>query len=194
MDLALHNLYSIARIVVAAAFFASCLVALTYWAVRKSKLNAWSPPARLVRSVAEPVIKPLERRVIRLGGNPIDAPVWLVGIVVVTGLVVLGLLGWAVGMIGYVRAMSHGGSRAWLTLLLDALYFLLITGLIIRVIGSWFGMGRYHRWVRYSYNLTDWLVEPIRRLLPPFGMFDVSPIVAYFILWVARTLLGRLVG
>jgi YggT family protein len=39
--------------------------------------------------------------------------------------------------------------------------------------------------------LTNWLIEPIRRLLPPFGMFDLSPLVAYLVLLVAR---GMLLG
>jgi uncharacterized protein YggT (Ycf19 family) len=37
--------------------------------------------------------------------------------------------------------------------------------------------------------LTNWLVEPIRRMLPPFGMLDFSPLVALLVLWLARTLL-----
>jgi uncharacterized protein YggT (Ycf19 family) len=35
--------------------------------------------------------------------------------------------------------------------------------------------------------LTSWIVEPIRRVLPPFGPLDFSPMVAYLLLWLART-------
>jgi len=59
----------------------------------------------------------------------------------------------------------------------------------VRVIGSWFGAFRYSRWMRPAYALTDWLVEPLRRILPPFGMMDVSPLAAWFVLWVLRQLL-----
>ena len=34
--------------------------------------------------------------------------------------------------------------------------------------------------------LTDWIIEPVRRLLPPMGMIDFSPMVAWLILWVLR--------
>ena len=57
------------------------------------------------------------------------------------------------------------------------------------VFSSWFGAGRYNKWIRWSYQLTDWLVEPLRRALPPFGMFDLSPLAAYFVLWMLRRLL-----
>jgi YggT family protein len=37
--------------------------------------------------------------------------------------------------------------------------------------------------------LTEWLVGPIRRVLPPTGMIDFSPLVAWLVLLLARALL-----
>jgi uncharacterized protein YggT (Ycf19 family) len=34
--------------------------------------------------------------------------------------------------------------------------------------------------------LTSWLIDPIRRILPPFGPFDLSPMVAWLVLYVVR--------
>ena len=34
--------------------------------------------------------------------------------------------------------------------------------------------------------LTDWLIEPIRRILPPLGMLDFSPLVAWLLLSLLR--------
>jgi uncharacterized protein YggT (Ycf19 family) len=34
--------------------------------------------------------------------------------------------------------------------------------------------------------LTEWILEPLRRVLPPFGPLDLSPLVAYLLLWVAQ--------
>jgi len=39
------------------------------------------------------------------------------------------------------------------------------------------------------YALTDWLVEPIRRLLPPMGALDWSPLLAWLALWVLQRML-----
>jgi len=57
------------------------------------------------------------------------------------------------------------------------------------VFSSWFGLTRYTRGISLTYRLTDWLVEPIRRMMPPMGMFDFSPLVAYLVLIVLRSLL-----
>ncbi|KPK09185.1 MAG: hypothetical protein AMS20_00910 [Gemmatimonas sp. SG8_28] len=68
---------------------------------------------------------------------------------------------------------------------------LLLLALILRVIGSWFGIGRFNRWMRPAYVLTDWIVEPLRRVVPPIGMFDLTPLVAWFLILLLR---GFLLG
>jgi YggT family protein len=62
-----------------------------------------------------------------------------------------------------------------------ALYFLLI---IIRIVFSW-GMVSYsNRIMRLLVNATEPLLGPLRRIVPPVGMFDISPIVAFIIVWI----------
>jgi len=62
------------------------------------------------------------------------------------------------------------------------------------VIAAWFGMFRYSRWMRPAYILTDWIVGPIRRVVPPIGSFDLSPVVAMFALSLLRQILLSIVG
>jgi uncharacterized protein YggT (Ycf19 family) len=40
--------------------------------------------------------------------------------------------------------------------------------------------------VRWAYASTEWLLRPLRQIVPTWGMFDFTPIVAYFILWLAE--------
>jgi YggT family protein len=54
------------------------------------------------------------------------------------------------------------------------------------VIGSWLGIGPYRKWMRPFYALTNWLIDPIRRILPPLGVIDFSPMVAWLVLYVVR--------
>jgi uncharacterized protein YggT (Ycf19 family) len=35
--------------------------------------------------------------------------------------------------------------------------------------------------------LTEWFLAPLRRVLPTFGPFDISPFVAYFLLYIVRS-------
>jgi YggT family protein len=59
----------------------------------------------------------------------------------------------------------------------------------VRVISSWFRISPWSRWIRWSYVLTEWLLAPLRRVIPPFGMIDITPIVAYILLRVVQSFL-----
>ncbi|MGH7581515.1 MAG: YggT family protein [Gemmatimonadales bacterium] len=174
-------------IVVVALVYAS-IVALTHWAVRRRKIGPFGVWPRMVRRVSDPVLVPLERRVIRFGGSPQDAPLWLLGIVIVGGLLLVSLANWLLGMAGSFTAMTSAGPREWLRFVVSWAFTLVMASIFIRVIASWFGIGPYRRWMRPFVLLTDWIVEPIRRVLPPMGMIDFSPMVAWLVLWVARGL------
>ena len=182
----LPTLDLIARAIVVTALVYASIVALTHWAVRQRKIGPFGVWPRLVRRASDPILLPLERRVMRAGGSPQDAPLWLLGIVLAGGLVLLSLVSWLIGMSGTLGAMASGGPRAWLHLLLSAAFNLVMVAIFIRVIASWFGVGPYRPWMRPIVLLTDWIIEPVRRILPPMGMVDFSPMVAWLILWVLR--------
>jgi YggT family protein len=174
------------RIVVILALVYALAVALTHWAIRTRRINPFGPCPRFVRRVSDPVLLRLERRIIAAGGSPQDAPLWLVGIVIGGGLVLVSLSGWLIGTASSIVAVAQGGPRAWVRVLVGAIFTLLMTAILIRVIGSWLGIGPYRKWMRPVYLLTNWLIDPIRRVLPPFGIFDFSPMVAWLVLYVVR--------
>ncbi len=64
---------------------------------------------------------------------------------------------------------------------LISIYILLI---IMRIVFSW-GMVSYsNRIMRFLVNATEPLLGPLRRMIPPLGWIDISPIVAFMILWL----------
>jgi YggT family protein len=161
-------------------------VALTHWAVRSRRITPFGGWPRFVRRASDPVLQPLERRVVRSGGNPQDAPLWLVGIAIVGGLLLLSLVHWLVGFAVTLGVLAQSGPQAWARFLVSGLFSLLMIALFVRVISSWFGISPYRPWMRPVMILTDWIVDPIRRILPPFGMIDFSPLVAWLLLSVLR--------
>lgn len=174
------------RLLVIIALAYASVVALTHWGVRSRKLNPFGAWPRFVRQVSDPVLQPLERRILRAGGNPQDAPLWLVGLVIVGGLLLLSLVQWLVGFAVTLSILAQSGPRAWARFLVSGLFTLIMVALLIRVISSWFGVSPYGRWMRPVMLLTDWIIDPIRRILPPFGMLDFSPLVAWLVLSVVR--------
>src|SRR6266550_3255854 len=175
-----------ARVLVVCALVYASTVGLTHWAVRSRRLSPFGRWPRLVRRASDPVLLPLERRVVRAGGSPHDAPLWLVGIVILGGLLLLTLLHWLAGVIVSISVMADAGPRAFARLLVDAVFSLLMGAIFVRVIASWLCVSPYNRWMRPVVVATDWIIQPIRRVLPPLGMFDMSPMVAWLILYLVR--------
>jgi YggT family protein len=179
-------LYTFVRSVVVLALAYASLVALTHWAVRSRRINPFGAWPRFMRRVSDPVLQPMERRVISAGGNPQNAPLWLLAVVIVGGLVLMSLTGWVIDALARLSWMAQSGPRFWLQTLVSLLFTILMTAILIRVIASWFGIGPYRPWMRPIMALTSWLIDPIRRILPPFGMFDFSPMVAWLVLYLVR--------
>jgi YggT family protein len=177
----------VARILVVAALVYATAVAVTAWAVRTQRINPFGPWPRLVRKVSDPVLRPLERRVVRMGGNPQDASLWLIGIVVAGGLILISLVQWLIGFSLTIAVLGQSGPRAWVRVAVNAVFSLLMLALFIRVIASWFAISPSSGFIRPIMAMTDWLIDPIRRLLPPTGMIDFSPMVAWLVLWLARS-------
>lgn len=181
------------RVLVLIAAAATSLVALTHWAVRQKHLSPFGALPRLVRRWSDPIIRPLERRMVRWGRNPQDAPLWLLGVTVVAGILLLSLMGWATGWISELLWLQQAGASGWAQFLVSSVTQLLLLAILVRVIGSWVGATDYTPWMRPFVLLTEWLVGPIRRRLPPMGPLDLSPIVAYFVLILARAILFVLI-
>jgi YggT family protein len=179
-------LYLAVRTLVVAALLFASVVALTHWAVRSKRLNAFGRWPRFVRRVSDPVLQPVEQRILRAGGNPQNAPLWLLGIVIAGGLILMSLTAWLIQAVVRVQWMAQSGPRMWIESLVGLLFTILMAAILIRVIGSWLGIGPYKKWMRPFYLATDWLIDPIRRILPPLGMIDFSPMVAWLVLYVVR--------
>jgi uncharacterized protein YggT (Ycf19 family) len=164
------------------------------WLVRTRRLSPFGLAARFFRKSVDPAIAPVERAVVRSGGLPSSAPLWALLAVVIAGILVLSLLGVVRDNIVLMLRAVAFGPRGILSVVVGWTIGFLQLALIVRVIASWVRISPYSRWVRWAFALTEWLVAPLRRRLPPFLMFDISPIVAWAILWVIGRLLQWLIA
>ena len=69
--------------------------------------------------------------------------------------------------------------------------------ILIRVLLSWINVNPYrptidHPLVRLLYRITDPVLEPLRRIVPPIGgAIDITPIVALLLLELLRQVIIR---
>ena len=76
--------------------------------------------------------------------------------------------------------------------LLGFLIYLYSFVVLARVFLTWVpNLDPYHPAVQLLQQLTDPVLEPARRLIPPIGMIDISATVVMLILWfIANALMG----
>lgn len=189
----LSLLFSVLRGAILAVNLFALTVALIAWGVRSRRISPFNRWALMVRRWGDPLIRATERRLLASGGDPTTAPWWLLGTTVVGGLALLSAAQWAVAAGFTVEAAAEAGPRGLLALAVDLAYDVVVFALLVRVVGSWFGIGRWTRWMRPAYHVTDWIVGPLSRAIPPLGVVDVSPLAAWLLLWMIRGLIVSVV-
>lgn len=171
-------LLGLLRGVVFAVFVFSGLVAVGAWAVRTRRIEPSSGAGKTIRRVVDPLLLPVERWLLQRGQNPQMAGWWLLGFVVIAGIVVISVAQWLLRQT--FRFATVTGPFDVIQLVVYYAGQVILIALIVRVIGTWFGLGRFNRWTGWAYRVTDWIVVPLGRVIPPLGIIDVTPIVAWF--------------
>ncbi len=77
--------------------------------------------------------------------------------------------------------------------LIYQLFNLIMLIMLIRVLLSWFPNFNWYKEPWYSIRkFTDFIFEPFRKVVPPIGMIDISPIFAFIVLSIVQNLLCNL--
>lgn len=145
------------------------------------RADFYNPVSQFVTKVTNPLVAPLRTFLPTLGRVDL-APVVLAVIVGTLKLVAL--------------MASSGASVPWLVIGLygalvavGAFLQLLFWILIIRALLSWFSQG-YNPMEAILQQLTEPMLAPIRRILPPLGGLDLSVLVLIILVQFVRVLLN----
>lgn len=164
--------------------------------VDKADLNPFGFTHRSVRRLSDPLVFPVRGALREFRADPKFAPLVVILIVVLLGYVTVQLLRTVERTVGGVYiSLGMGNLPAVLGTILYGLISIYILLIFIRIIFSLARVSYTNRVMRFLVNITEPLLGPLRRLVPPVGMMDISPIVAFIILWllqqaVAGTLMG----
>ena len=156
------------------------IVAALDWAARTRRLNPFGGIARFMRTSVDPRLDGVERQVVRAGGQLAMTPWWALLAYVVIAALVIALVDAAIGLLLDAQVAFGRGAVGVLFLLIRWTFAFLKIALIVRVVVSWLPRLAYSRWVSWSFGATDWMLRPLRRVVPTLGVIDVTPLVAYF--------------
>ena len=116
-------------------------------------------------------------------------------------LAVAGIIALAISLVFTAAIHASFGVfiALFLTLIINTWLNTIFYAILIIVIGSWLQTDPRQPVMQIALACTDWLLAPLRRIIPPVGMIDFTPMAALFILYLAqsginRLLLGGLLG
>ena len=146
------------------------------------KADFYNPLSQFLIKVTNPVLVPARRIIPSIG--PLDtASVAIMYVLELAQLVIIGLISQSDFGLAFLLVFA----LKKLILALIMIYFVLI---IARVIISWIANQSRHPIIPLIYQLTDPVLRPISKVLPPMGGFDLSPIIALIALRFLLHLLG----
>ena len=127
-----------------------------------------NPLAQGILKLTSPVIVPL-RRIVPSFGRLDTATILVAFAVQYLGLILI------LFIVGVSASISTIAISAVVKLALLSLN-LFMFAIFIRIILSWVSQGQYNPATAIITSLTEPLLRPVRRLIPPMGGFDISPI------------------
>lgn len=86
--------------------------------------------------------------------------------------------------IGLVFGIIHGFIGTWLDVVMYSL--------IIVIIASWLQTDPRQPVMQLALSCNEWLMVPLRRVIPPLGMIDLSPIAALVGIQIVKYLLASI--
>ena len=78
--------------------------------------------------------------------------------------------------------------------IIDKLFLVYMIMLFIRVISSWVPEFRDTKFVQFVSFYTDPYLDFYRRFIPPLGMIDISPIVAFLALGLIESIIKEIIA
>ena len=154
-------------------------------------VNPFSWSAITVKRLTDPVILPVRRVLIAMRVDPIAAPLIAIVVFILVGFFAVQVSGSFLNTIaGIFVALTSGriaSPAAIIGYLLYGLLGIYTMVILARIVCSWFGVGYGNRAARFLILSTEPLLAPLRRTIPPVGMFDISAIIAFVIIWLLQT-------
>jgi YggT family protein len=150
------------------------------------RADFYNPVSQFLVRVTNPLLVPMRKVIPTLGKFDTSAVVLMLALQLLSVLIVVALRGAGVSFIA-VLAFAIGE-------LLMLLINIFLVAIIVQVVMSWISPGTYSPVNAVLYSLTNPVLQPFRRIIPPLSGIDLSPLFALIALQVARMLILPLLG
>jgi YggT family protein len=148
-------------------------------------LNPFGWTSRTVRRLSDGFVMPVRGGLRGFGIETKFAPLVVILVVILLGYFFLQLVGTIASTVdGVITSVQRGSLFLVLGFILYGLLSIYILLIVIRIVFSWGMLSYTNRLMRFLVDVTEPLLGPLRRMIPPLGWMDISPLVAILILWL----------
>jgi len=157
------------------------LIVMLRFMLQIVRADFYNPVSQFIVKATQPALRPLRRVIPGLAGVDLSAVVLMLALQMLELWLVLMVLGRDAGLVGLVVLAAAR--------LLELVIYVFMFSIIALVILSWVQPQSYNPMFGVLNSLSAPVMRPARRLLPPIGGLDLSPIVAFLVLGVLLRLL-----
>lgn len=156
------------------------LIVMLRFLLQWARADFYNPISQFIVKATQPPLKPLRKIIPGIGGLDMAALIFMLVLKFIELWLVTGLLGMSPQM----------GGLAMLSIaeLLGLLINVFIFSILIQVIISWVNPGMHNPVMGLLHSLTEPLLAPARRVIPPISGLDLSPIIVIVCLQLASML------
>ncbi|NVK39676.1 MAG: YggT family protein [Oceanospirillaceae bacterium] len=150
-----------------------------------AKADYYNPISQAVARLTNPPLRPLQR-IIPRAGRVDFSPLFLAFVVkLITLFAMISVAGHSIGLPSLLIYALVGLLNTILTI-----YFWAVIGAVII---SWVAPNSYHPAPQLLLQLTEPLFALARKVIPPIGGLDLSPILIFLVIQIVQSQIGRLV-
>lgn len=160
-------------------------IVLLRFLLQVARADFYNPISQFVVKATNPLLLPLRKIIPGIGG--IDVASLVLALLLQTTVFFLLLL--AAGQMASNPLILLAWSGVTLLALISKIYFFAILGVIII---SWVAQGSYHPAVQLLQQLTEPVMGPFRKLIPPVGGLDLSPMVVFIVLMIVDIIIAEM--
>lgn len=168
------------------------LLVLLRFLFQMLRADFYNPVSQFIVKLTTPPLK-LMRRVIPSVGGQDAASIVLCLLLIYAKFLLMRALSIPAVHIGGVMAplsVSYGGLLVFSVADLVALALtVFLVAIIIKVILSWVNPGHYNPVIGLVERLAEPVLRPVRKIVPPIGGLDLSPLFATLLVLVAKMLI-----
>jgi YggT family protein len=188
----LGRIYWFLNWAVIVAIVAVIVLVVLRFIANQADLNPFAWSSLTIRRLTDPFIGPIRRGLMGFGVDPKYAPLIAILMMIVLGWFSLQLIASVTNTVaGIMYSLERHLVVPIIGYVLYGLVSLYILMIFIRIVFSW-GMASYsNRVMRFLVDLTEPMLAPLRRMVPLVGNFDISPIVAFIILWLLQAAIAK---